>query len=221
MPLLDQVEQPAGRRDDDVDAALQRSHLRPLRDAPEDRGDRELQPGAVGDEALRNLARELARRGEHQHPRPAGDAGRAGVREPFENRQREGRGLAGAGLRDAAEIASGEDRGDGLLLDRGRSGMAFNGNGAKDGFAKGEIGELVQRILSLCQSLADGRIMRRLLPKRCRKTTRAKWAVWLRANEDRGRVSFGETLSRCPGRAPSTALPLTDAHMGGKTLKVN
>ena len=27
-------------------------------------------------------------------------------------------------------------------------------------------------------------------PKRCRKTTRANWAVWLRANEDRGRVSL-------------------------------
>ena len=40
-----------------------------------------------------------------------------------------------------AEIAPGEDRSDGLLLDRGRSGMTFNGNGAKDGFAKGEFGE--------------------------------------------------------------------------------
>ena len=43
----------------------------------------------------------------------------------------------------------------------------------------------------------------------------------LRANEDQGRVSFGETLSRCPGRAPSTALPLTNAHMAATLLKVN
>ncbi len=36
VPLLHQVEQPAGRGDQDVDAILQRPHLRPLSDAAVD-----------------------------------------------------------------------------------------------------------------------------------------------------------------------------------------
>ena len=66
MPLLHQVEQPAGRGHQDVDAARERAHLRRLADAAVDDRDREAQVPAVGAEALADLRSELARRREHQ-----------------------------------------------------------------------------------------------------------------------------------------------------------
>jgi len=41
-------------------------------------------------------------------------------REPLQDRQREGGGLAGAGLRAGHEIAPGKHQGNGLFLDRSR-----------------------------------------------------------------------------------------------------
>ena len=63
---------------------------------------------AVGPEAVDDLRGQLAGRAQHQHA--AGSCGRrvAVVREVIEDRQREGGGLAGAGLRDADDIAAGE-----------------------------------------------------------------------------------------------------------------
>ncbi len=147
--LLDEVEEPSRRRDQDVDAALQRSGLRALRNAAEDDRDVEPEPRAVGAEALRDLARKLTRRGEHEHARSARNARRVRGGEALEDRKREGRRLAGAGLRDAAKVAAGEDRGDCLRLDRGRDAVAFIGDGAKNGFAQGEIGKLGQWVLSV------------------------------------------------------------------------
>ena len=55
-------------------------------------------------------------------------AGRSAVGgEPVQDRQREGGGLAGAGLGDAQQVASGEDVGNGLGLDRRGLRVAFGG----------------------------------------------------------------------------------------------
>ena len=68
VALLHQVEQPAGRGDEDVDAVLQRPHLRPLADAAVDDGVSQAGEPAVGGEALADLGRQLARRREDQRP---------------------------------------------------------------------------------------------------------------------------------------------------------
>jgi len=52
-------------------------------------------------------------------------------REALQQGQGESRGLAGAGLRGAEEVSSGQDDGDGLRLDGGRFGVALLRDGAK------------------------------------------------------------------------------------------
>ena len=61
-----QIEQPARRGDEDVDAAAQRADLRPIGRRRRRRRRRRSQVPAVGAEALGDLHRELARRGEDQ-----------------------------------------------------------------------------------------------------------------------------------------------------------
>jgi hypothetical protein len=105
---LGEVEQPARRCDEHVDAVRQLADLRAHVDAAdgERRLDAEMPP--VSAEAVEDLPGELARRAQHQHA--------AGLRlrphpvcgEVVEDRQRERRGLAGAGLGDADDVALGE-----------------------------------------------------------------------------------------------------------------
>ena len=57
VALLHQVEQPAGRGDEDVDAVLQRPHLRALSDAAVDHGVAQAGELAVRVEALRRSGR--------------------------------------------------------------------------------------------------------------------------------------------------------------------
>ena len=116
--LLDEVEQAAGRGDEDVDAGFHRGDLRVLVDAAEDERMAQAQVLAIGPEALIDLDRELARRRQDQRLRAA----RAGVAladgELVQQRQAEGRRLAGAGLGDAEQILAFEKTRDGLELDR-------------------------------------------------------------------------------------------------------
>ena len=65
-PLADVVEQAARRRDDDLGAGAQRADLRIEADAAVDRGRADRVLGAVGPDALLDLERELAGRGEDQ-----------------------------------------------------------------------------------------------------------------------------------------------------------
>ena len=64
--------------------------------------------------------------------------------EMVQDRQREGRGLAGAGLGDAAEVAAGHHVRDGLGLDRGRGFIAFGGERLLDRGGEAEVGEVGQ-----------------------------------------------------------------------------
>jgi hypothetical protein len=140
-PLFDQIEQTAGRRDDDVDARLERLDLVELTDAAEDRHHARLQVAAEALEPGGDLRHEFARRREDEDARaPLG--GRAGIGgEPVEQRQRERGGLARAGLRHAEHVAALQQLRDRLRLDRRRVGIALFGERLEQEGRQGEVGE--------------------------------------------------------------------------------
>ena len=106
MALFNEIEQAAGSGDEDIDAAAHGGDLGVLADAAVDHGLAEADVLAVGGEALGDLHRELAGRGE--------DEGAGALRfrrarvlvESVEDRQREAGSLAGAGLGATEEVAA-------------------------------------------------------------------------------------------------------------------
>ena len=142
-PLLDVVEEAAGRRDDDRRPGAQGAGLGLEADAAVDRDGAHRAVAAVGPDALLHLERELAGGREDEAPDGAVDGFRvggrrdAGVRvavvQPLEDGQHEGRGLAGPGLGAGEQVAAGEDERDRLGLDGGGLGVALVGNGAQIG----------------------------------------------------------------------------------------
>ncbi len=118
--LLEVVHDPAGGTDDHLDAAAQGAQLDAVGLAAVDRQYVQAgQVGAVAGEGLADLDRELTGRAQHERFRRL-----LGVVEPGEDGQREGCGLAGAGLRPADDVAALEERRDGRCLDRGRQFVA-------------------------------------------------------------------------------------------------
>ena len=114
--LVEVVHDAAGRADDDVHAATQRRQLHAVALPAVDRQDvHAAQVRGVALERLADLQGELAGGREHERLRTL-------LRhvEAREDRQRERRGLAGAGLGEAHDVAAGEERGDGRRLDRRR-----------------------------------------------------------------------------------------------------
>ena len=112
--LLEVVHDPAGRADDDVDAATQRGQLDAVALAAVDRQDVDaLHVGGVLLERLGDLQGELAGGREHEGLRRLLREVELG-----EDRQREGRGLAGAGLREAHHVAGRRAAAGWLGLDR-------------------------------------------------------------------------------------------------------
>ena len=94
----------------------------------------------VFDEAFFDLRCEFARRFQDQRARHAG-AG-APLFKLRQHRQDESGGLAGAGLGDAENVASGERQRNGLRLDGRRGGVARGFDGAQHFFAEAEFGKL-------------------------------------------------------------------------------
>jgi len=96
-----------------------------LADAAEDHGVTERRVAAVAREAFGDLRRELTRGREDERLRLAAERGARAAREAreqvVEDRQRERGGLAGAGLRDAEDIA---------VRKRGRDRLCLNRRGA-------------------------------------------------------------------------------------------
>lgn len=80
---------------------------------------------AVGIEALEDLAGEFAGWAQHQHAAGLGLRLDTVFQQAMQDRKREGRGLAGAGLRDADDVASGNRDGNGLSLNGGGRDVIF------------------------------------------------------------------------------------------------
>ena len=116
--LFHEVDQAARRGDEDVHAVLELVDLRGVGQAAHHGEDAVMRGGGDGGAHLADLLGQLARGGDHEHERalPA-----LGMAQAVERGQREGRGLAGAGLGGGDEVAPFERERDGLLLDgRGR-----------------------------------------------------------------------------------------------------
>ena len=141
---VEMVEQTPRRRHQHVEALGQRADLRAVRHAAEDDGDVERQAGREVAEALGDLAGEFARRREHENARPAARRRLLVGDQAVEDRQREGRRLAGAGLGDADQVASLHQDGNGLGLDRGRLGVAHLGQRGDERRGKAEAVEIFQ-----------------------------------------------------------------------------
>jgi hypothetical protein len=140
--LLDVIEEPPGRGDDDVDAAAQLLFLRAEAHAAVDHGRARLHVLAVGAHALLDLRSQLARGHEDEAAdrMARGRMARIGFRgEELQHRQREAGGLAGAGLRRTKQIFACEYYGDGLRLDGGGLGVALLGDCAEQLGQKPEI----------------------------------------------------------------------------------
>ena len=80
---------------------------------------------AIGAEALADLGGELAGRRQNERAAGARSGAALDLGQTVEDRQREGRGLAGAGLGDAEQIAALQQFGNGARLDRRRDLVAF------------------------------------------------------------------------------------------------
>jgi hypothetical protein len=118
----DVVERAAGRGDHHVDAAAQGAQLLLHGGAAVHGQHRDAEAAAVLVDGLRHLHGQLARG--HEHERGGLDrravveaVGSASERDALQQRERERGGLAGAGGRLAEEVASLDERRDGLALD--------------------------------------------------------------------------------------------------------
>lgn len=138
-PLLDQIQQTAGRSNDDIDTFLQRIDLMKLANAPEDRGNAEVQMATKYLEPIGNLADEFTRRSQNEH---AGSILRCGAwvsRQTMEQRQREGRRLARSRLSHSQQIAALQKQRDGLCLDGGGRLVTSLGKSLENSRREGEF----------------------------------------------------------------------------------
>ena len=134
-----EVEQAAGRGDEDVDAARDRAQALRIGNAAENDADRQAHEAAVGFGAGGDLRGELTRRREHQHADLARLRDVAIGRQAVERGQHKRRRLAGAGLGNAEEIAAGQDRRDRLMLDRRRLRIILRRKRVEQGLGKPKI----------------------------------------------------------------------------------
>ena len=115
----------------------------------------------VGVEAIDDLAAEFARRAKHDNTRRLRHWAPPRLRETMEDREREGGGLAGAGLRDADDVATVKGGRNGGILDRRGRRVAFFDEGAGNGLGKAEGSKKGQWIISFNMRgvRADSRIV--------------------------------------------------------------
>src|SRR5690606_32515411 len=171
--LLHEVFEAAGAGDDDVDARVQGLLLALLRDATEDRG--RLEPVGLGERVDdgADLRRELTRRGEHEAERATGAALAAGevATEASDHGDREGRGLARAGLAAAEHVAAVQGVGEGVDLDGERRRLADLLEGGDEGCGHAERAEGdVSQSVSFMQA--------RVWPARCAEETGTSGRRW-------------------------------------------
>ena len=145
--LIDQVEQSAGRRHQDVDAVSQGGDLLALADSAIDHGVAEVEVPTVGVETFKDLARELASRAQDEcsgesssHSLSAvlaisagcGLHGRRVFRETMKDRQGKSTGLTSSGLGAAKDVSALHGLGDGVCLDWRRCLVTVVGDRAND-----------------------------------------------------------------------------------------
>jgi hypothetical protein len=116
---IEMILETARGRDQNVEAARERLDLGAMRHAAENDRGGERQTRAKASKTLGDLARQFARRTEHQHAAAIARGGAPVCRKIIKNGKREGRRLASAGLGYANEVAASHDRGNGLRLDGG------------------------------------------------------------------------------------------------------
>ena len=143
MALADEVLEPAGAGDDDVDAAADRRDLRALADATEDGARGEAEALRERRHRLLDLGDELAGRGEDERARPARLRPLAARREAGEQGQHEGDGLAGAGAAAAEHVATRERVGQRRGLDGGGGRDAAGGEHLDEGGGHAERAEVL------------------------------------------------------------------------------
>ena len=160
-----QIEKPAGRGDEHVDAARECANLTAHRNAAD--GERERGPhvAPIGPETLEDLAGELARRAEHEHAAEARLAPHRLRQEMVQDRKRKGGRLAGAGLGDADEVAARENVGNGLFLNRCGDGVVFFGESAGDRRCEAEIMEGIQLHFLSFMRIETGSATKASLPR--------------------------------------------------------
>ena len=141
---VEMIEQTAGRRDKHVEAGLKRANLSAMRHAAEHDGDLQPKPVRQVAEALGDLAREFARRAQDEHARAASRRRAPVGHDPVEDRQCEGRRLAGACLSDADEVAALHQGRDGLDLNGGWTRIAEFGQRGIEGRGKAEPVKIIQ-----------------------------------------------------------------------------
>ena len=142
---------------------------------------------------------------EHEHARPAPRRGLLVGDQAVEDRQREGRRLAGAGLGDADQVAPVHQNGNGLRLDRGRLGVAHLGQRGDERRGKAEAVEIFQ--VMIFQTAAKAREIPRgglVVVKGDAPRVRATRAIYKQALGRRTRKPFtqpariGRSIERQP-----------------------
>ncbi len=134
-----EVEQAARGRNQNIDAVRHRPDLLADRHAADGERHRHFHVPAIGPEAVDDLAGQLARRAQHQHAAALALRADAILRQMIEDRQREGCGFAGAGLRNADDVAAREHVRNGLRLDRSGGFVALFDERAGDGLSESEF----------------------------------------------------------------------------------
>ena len=137
--LFFEIHQAAGSGDEDIDAARELADLRSDVDAAEDGEVGELQVLAVVGEALADLGGEFAGGGEDQGAGALGHGRRRMRGEALQDGEREGGGLASAGLGDADEITALKEERDRFGLDGRGDGVVLGFERAQKGFGEGEV----------------------------------------------------------------------------------
>ena len=132
-----EIEQASGCCDDHVGATRDLGFLIAERDAANQKREVQLVVDAVFGEGLFDLRGELARRLQNEGARHAGAS--AAALQHRQHRQREGGGLARAGLGDAQDVAALQGVGNGLFLDRRRRVVARRFNGFEHFLAQAEF----------------------------------------------------------------------------------
>ncbi len=145
--LFEVVHKAAGGGDQDVEAAVQRLVLRAVLDAAVDGGDLQAHALGIGLEAVGDLRRQFARRRQDEAAHGLRRRNDAVGQDVLQDRQGEGRRLAGAGLGDAQQVMAGQQVRNGLGLDRGGVDIALAIEGQQKGRAQAQIGKTRQAIV--------------------------------------------------------------------------